>query len=166
MSNDNQKTYKVTIKNAPPATHFSLYIDGIPGQISGGVVTGTDYSFKIPNQYQGEGKIKFLIPTRTRTFTNIFFSIPIKADGNDITVNVSEVYPPKTKPRPKNITAQKKFLQNNLKEKVKEREEQITTRQEESETNQDKKFLENDLKTAVVERKQQSKKSSFWDKLK
>lgn len=58
---------------------------------------------------------------------------------------------------------EKKFLTNMLSGKVQERkEEQEVAEPEEGE----KKFLENELRTKVEERKQQSKKKSFWDKLK
>ena len=73
---------------------------------------------------------------------------------------------------------EKKFLINRLLEKVQERKKEQktaeTTVPEEPKDEEDKKFLESDLKTKVEERKlvlseaegKQSKKKSFWDKLK
>ncbi len=66
---------------------------------------------------------------------------------------------------------EKKFLTNKLSEQVQEREKeqeapQTATSDIPPAEGDSKQFLENDLKTKVQERKQQSKKKSFWDKLK
>ncbi|OGE32374.1 hypothetical protein A3C59_05260 [Candidatus Daviesbacteria bacterium RIFCSPHIGHO2_02_FULL_36_13] len=59
---------------------------------------------------------------------------------------------------------EKKFLQNELQEQVQEKKRELEDTEHLS--GQGKQFLENDLQTAVAARKQQSKKASFWDKLK
>lgn len=68
---------------------------------------------------------------------------------------------------------EKKFLINKLLGKVQKRKEEeevaeaeLLQGETEQETIKEKQFLENDLKTKVEERKKQSKKTSFWDKLK
>lgn len=50
--------------------------------------------------------------------------------------------------------------------KGKEAAAEEVTEEDEQSSPAEKKFLDNDLKTKVEERKQQSKKKSFWDKLK
>lgn len=66
---------------------------------------------------------------------------------------------------------EKKFLTNKLSEKVQERKKEAETKtavpeEEHKKEEEPKKFLESDLKIKVQERKGQSKKVSFWDKLK
>lgn len=79
-------------------------------------------------------------------------TIEEESQGEGVIVNDEEEEP-----------KEKKFLTNMLSGKVQERkEEQEVAEPEEGE----KKFLENELRTKVEERKQQSKKKSFWDKLK
>lgn len=65
----------------------------------------------------------------------------------------------------------KKFLTNKLSEKVQKRkkrqeEAKATPSEEPTDEKEGKQFLENELKTKVREKKEQSKKKSFWDKLK
>ena len=71
---------------------------------------------------------------------------------------------------------EKKFLTNKLTEEVQERKKEQETEESkhlpgvkahlEGEIDEEpKKLLENELKTKVQERKEQSKKKSFWDKL-
>ena len=175
---DNQKTYTITIQNAPEKSQYSLFINGFVGQVAGGTVTKEDYSFKVPDQYQGEGKIKFLVPTRTRTFSNIFFSVPINANGKDLVVDVSEYYPIASTPVTNRTIEEKKILQNELSEQIQERKEEIkkteteetvdeiTTAQEESPVSE-KKFLQNELREKIQQNAQENEsKKSFWDKLK
>lgn len=65
----------------------------------------------------------------------------------------------------KELPKEKKFLTNKLSEKVQERKqaaEHLETKQETAEIKQ----VKNDLREEVQENRKQSKKTSFWDRLK
>lgn len=176
MPDTDPERYTITILNAPENTAYSLFFDGINQIIANGNTEGSAYTFSVPAQYKGSGKIKFLARIRTRTSIGIPFTISIEAKGEDIEIDIppeswggTPITPSKAKSEETSVTPPptKKLIKSKLQEKVIKAEKAVKIPEETSSTphvlrgpggqflsKKEKKFLGNKLQEKVQKAKE------------